>query len=91
MTRRQRSVRTVVVANNAPKGKETMEGLARQIEKEEYGSRRDGGDRGEAAKMTGREDMTRGAGGDVEGGIEHVFKWHLGGTHVAVYGDFNGW
>ena len=41
--------------------------------------------------MTRRADATKDAGGDPEGGVEHVFKWYLGGTHVAVYGDFNGW
>jgi hypothetical protein len=36
----------------------------------------------------GRKNAAKDAGGDR---IAYVFEWYLGGTHVAVYGDFNGW
>ena len=87
VTRRQRSARTLVTAKTAMKDT-TEQRLARQIEQEEYGG---GGDRREAAKMAWRVGSTRDAAVDVGRGVEHVFKWYLGGTHVAVYGDFNGW
>ena len=59
----------------------TEERLALRIEEDMYGANRN------EQLSTPRESAGNGA----EAGISYVFEWYLGGSHVALYGDFNSW